>query len=761
MAVVVGSPGVGKSRLAAELSARAKDVTALWGRCLSYGEGITYWPLLEALEQADESAEREAVLAALDADAPPPAPEIAWLFRRFCEARARKRPLVLVFDDLHWAEPTFLELVEHLADKGTGAIAVVCLAREELLEDRPSFLEGRANTGRIELDALATDETDALLDGLGGTVLESDQRSRIVEAAEGNPLFLEQLLALALEGGLSERPLPETIQALLAARLDRLGPGERAVLERGAVIGKEFRLDDVVALIDPEAAPTTEVHMNTLAARGFVRPAAPGEFRFRHVLVQEAVYRAAPKRLRAELHERFIDRFEGRLEGSAAVAEFAGYHLEQAYRLRSELGESDRRTAQLAEDAGRRLGEAGFGALKRGDMPATVNLLDRATALLPLEDETRHELMSELAIAQYVVGDPEAAHESLVNAIAGAERAGQRRVELRARIEAAYLRLLTEPEGAARDLLAVAQAAVPAFEAMEDARSLARAWLLIGYVQGGIHGNHAAWEEAEERALVYYRGTGFPATTCIGQIAAALYWGPTHVTQAIERCEQLLADESLGQFGRAAAVPYLGGLHAQAGRLSKARELIAEAEHTYEELGSPTAVIHSGTVRADLEFLAADFVAAEQTLREQCEYLELIRDRAHFAVRAAKLADAIYRQGRWDEAEHWAAESRSNAATDDQSAQLVLGAVQSKLLARRGAVTEAVEYAEEIVRLAESTDGLNLIAATKLALAEVLGIAQLHSEAQRSIEAAIALFEQKGNAVAVSQARDLLNLVPA
>ena len=758
VAVVVGSPGVGKSRLAAELSARAKGATALWGRCLSYGEGITYWPLREALEQAAESGERGAVLAALDADTPPAAPELAWLFRRFCEASACERPLILVFDDVHWAEPTFLDLVEHLADKGTGAVAVVCLTREELLEDRPSFLEGRSNASRLTLDALATEETDALLDGLGGTVLESDQRRRIVETAEGNPLFLEQLLALALEGGLVERALPETIQALLAARLDRLGPGERAVLERGAVIGTEFRLDDVVALTDPEAAPTTEVHVSTLAARGFVRPAAPGEFRFRHVLVQEAVYRAAPKRLRAELHERFIDRFAGRQEGSAGADEFAGYHLEQAYRLRSELGESNRHTAQLAEDAGRRLGEAGLGALKRGDMPATVNLLDRATALLPLEDETRHELMSELAIAQYVVGDPAAAHETLVNAIAGAERAGQRRVEVRARIEAAYLRLLTEPEGAARDLLAVAQAAVPAFDAIEDERSLARAWLLIGYVHGGIHGNHVAWEEAERRALAYYQSTGFPATTCIGQIAAALYWGPVHVTQAIERCEHLLADESLGQFGRAAALPYLGGLHAQAGRLAKARELIAEAERTYEELGSPTAAIHCGTVRADVEFLVGDLAAAEETLREQCEYLERIRDRAHFAVRAAKLADAIYRQGRLDEAEHWAAESRSNAATDDLSAQLVLGAVDSKLLARKGSVTEAVEYAEEIVRLAEGTDGLNLIAATKLALADVLGVAQLHEEGQRSIEEAMALFELKGNSVAESQARKLLDL---
>ena len=272
VAVVVGAPGVGKSRLAAELTRRTKGVTTLWGRCLSYGEGITYWPLREVLDRAGASEERNAVLAALDAQTPPPAPELAWLFRQFCEASAREKPLVLVFDDVHWAEPTFLELVEHLADKGTGPISVVCLAREEILEERPAFLEGRANANRVLLDALSAEETDALLEGLGGTTLESDQRVRIAEAAEGNPLFLEQLLALALEGGLAERALPETIQALLAARLDRLGPGERAVLERGAVVGKEFTADDVVALLDPDVAPTADAHLQTLAGRGFVRP---------------------------------------------------------------------------------------------------------------------------------------------------------------------------------------------------------------------------------------------------------------------------------------------------------------------------------------------------------------------------------------------------------------------------------------------------------------------------------------------------------
>lgn len=763
VSLVVGSPGVGKSRLADEFVRRAKGVTALWGRCLSYGDGITYWPLREALAGAGESEERDAVLAALEAETPPPAPELAWLFRRFCEASGRERPLVLVFDDVHWAEPTFLELVEHLADKGEAPIHVVCLAREELDETRPTFLEGRANVDRIEPEALSADETEALVDALGGTVLESDQRTRLVETAGGNPLFLEQLLALALEGGLGAERLPETIQALLAARLDRLGPGERAVLERGAVVGKEFTADDVVALLDPDVASTAGAHLASLAGRGFVRPGTEGVFGFRHVLVQDAVYRAAPKRLRAELHERYADRLDTESADLPDLDEFVGYHLEQAYRLRTELGEADRRTERLAEDGGRRLGDAGFRAFKRGDMPATIGLLGRAVTLLPRADERRQELMCELGIARHSAGDASAGNEEFAAAQASAEAEGQRRVELRARIEAAYGRLLTEPEGAGRDLLLVAEDAIPVLEGLGDDRSLSRAWLLVGYVRGGIHGNHAAWEEAEEQALRYYRRTGFPPATCFGQIAAAVYWGPTAVAVGIDRCVAMLADDTIGLSGRAAVSSFLGGLHAQTGAFDKARDLLADAERSYRDLGAnSSAMTTCGTVRADIELWAGELHAAETMLREQCAHFERIHDRSHLAVRAAKLAETLYRRAEFAEAEHWVGVSRSNAATDDQSAQLVLGSVEAKLLGRQGASRLARELAEATVRIADATDGLNQIAAVKLALSEVLQMAGLMDEAEQALYEAVALYERKGNVVAAASTSALLPLaVPA
>ncbi len=753
---VIGPPGIGKSRLAAEIARRAKDVTSLAGRCLSYGEGITYWPLREVLEEAAGGEERDAILAALEAETPPPAPEIALLFRQFCEAVARERPLVLVFDDLHWAEPTFLELLEHLADKGEGPILVACLAREELLEDHPSFLEGRPNAERIVLDALSADETDALLEGLGGGILETDQRARIVETAEGNPLFLEQLLALALEGGLAERPLPETIQALLAARFDRLGPAERAVLERGAVIGKEFTDEDVVALLDPEAAPTTGAHLRTLAGRGFVRPRGDGAFSFRHVLVQEAVYRAAPKRLRAELHERFADRLDGIADDIAELDEFVGYHLEQAYRLRTELGESDRRTARLAEDGGRRLGEAGVRALKRGDVSATTNLLARATALLPKTEPLRHEFLCERAIGLRATGDAAMAREVLAEAIRDSQSTADRRIELRAQVEDAFVMLLTESKATADGLIRAATQAIPIFETVDDHRSLGRAWLLSGFAEGGVRCHYRAWEEAAERALIHYRKSGWPTSTCLGEIVTALYYGPTPVPIAIARCEQLLRDEAIDRFGRANVTAFLGGLVAQSGEFSASRELVATARATYEELGQrASAAWHYAAVAADVELLSGDPAAAERILRELCAELAQMRDFLHLSSRASDLAETLYVLGQFDEADEWTRVAEGHAAPDDNSAQLLWRSVRAKTAAQQGEFEVSDRLMREAVWISDASDGLNRCAKAQRDLGEVLLMAGRPTDAASAFERAIELFEQKGNVVSAARVRSL------
>jgi DNA-binding SARP family transcriptional activator len=758
VALVVGPPGVGKSRLAAELTRRAKGVTTLWGRCLSYGEGITYWPVRETLVQAEESDERTAVLAALDAETPPPAPELAWLFRRFCEATARERPLVVVFDDVHWAEPTFLELVEHLADKSTGPVAVVCLAREELVEDRPTFLEGRANAQRILLDALSADETDALLERLGGTILESDQRARIVATAEGNPLFLEQLLALALEGGLAERPLPETIQALLAARLDRLGPGERAVLERGAVVGKEFTRGDVVALVDPDAAPTVDAHLQTLVGRGFVRLLGDSALGFRHVLVQEAVYRASPKRLRAELHERFADRLDTESPELPELDEFVGYHLEQAYRLRTELGEADRRTERLAEDGGRRLGEAGVRAWRRTDVPATMGLLKRAASLLKPEESRRNELLCELGMAHYASRELDRAIELLSDAMVASTNAGDRRIELRARLELEYVQLRGRQKTSSKDLLDATAEGIPTFEGVGDNRALGRAWLLTGWVRGGRFCDHAAWSDGAGRALQYYKAAGWPTSTCLGELAAALHWGPTPVDRAVTRCEQLLRDEVKDQVGGAYVSTFLGGLVAQQQDFARARQLVNSAQITFDDLGmSLGAATFCSQVLSEIEQLAGDLDEAERILQALAAEFERTNELSRLASTSGELANALAAQGRMEESGEWTRVAELHSTADDLHAQIRWRPVRALVHAWRGEVALAEEVGREATMLADATDDLNRRANAHRCIGEGLRLAGRANEALAEFERAIELYELKGNLPGAAGVRTLEN----
>ncbi len=761
VAVVIGPPGVGKSRLGAELARRTRGITTLWSRCLSYGDGITYWPLREVVAQAPESAERDAVVAALDAETPPPAPEIALLFRQLCEALAREQPLILVVDDVHWAEPTLLELVEHLADKGQAPILVVCVAREELLEERADFLDERANAARIVLDPLSAEETDVLLDGLGGTVLESDQRERIVATAEGNPFFLEQLLALALEGGLAERGLPETVQALLAARLDRLGPGERAVLERGAVVGKEFAEADVVALLDAAAAPTAEAHLRVLAERGFVRERGESLFVFRHVLVQDAVYRAAPKRLRAELHERYADRLDSELADYADLDEFVGYHLEQAYRLRTELGESDRRVERLAEDAGRRLGEAGVRALKRADVHASLGLLRRATTLTRGDNVRRGALLQDLGIVLEAAGEPDASIAAHESAIEAARQTNDLATEVSARVELEHMRLPRARGATADALLDATSAAIPVLEAAGDHRRVGRALLFKGWVYGGRRGRHADRLEAAEWALPHYRRSTWPVSTCVGEIANALYYGPTPVPEAVARCEEMIATEATNRYGEANVGAFLGGLVAQAGDIDRARGLVSSAISIYDELGHELAHGTFSSVPSDVELLADDVVAAENGLRRVCTYFADKGAYSRLASRAGDLAEALYRQNRLDEAAEWTQTAERHTASDDVDARILWMPVAAKIAARRGAFDGAIELGSEAVSLARSGDALNRTAKAHVDLAEVRRLAGEDELERTELESALLLYESKANTVEASRVQALLGVATA
>ena len=385
---LLGPAGVGKSRLVWEFVGPGTEATVLRGRCLSYGEGITYFPLVEIVQEAagvgrtDDLATARSKLATLAEGAedrdrivalvagllswgePVAAEDGQWGVRKLLEHLAHERPLVCVFDDIHWAEPNFLELVEHLADWTRDApLLLLCVARPELLELRPDWGGGKMNATTILLEPLAGDEVSHLVDNLLGRAdIPATARARILEAAEGNPLFVEEMLGMLIDDGLlrfedgawravedlAHVTVPPTIQLLLAARLDRLDAEERAVIERGAVEGKVFHAGAVTTLTPEGLRPQVPTRLLALARKELIRPdraefAGEDAFRFRHLLIRDAAYRAMPKEQRADLHQRFAEWLEGAAgERLAEYEEILGYHLEQAYRYRAELGSARR-----------------------------------------------------------------------------------------------------------------------------------------------------------------------------------------------------------------------------------------------------------------------------------------------------------------------------------------------------------------------------------------------------------------------------------
>jgi class 3 adenylate cyclase len=370
LVTVVGDPGVGKSRLVAE-ALGSLDARVVRGRCLPYGEGITYWPVIEVVKQLaalpSDPAAAVAVRSLLgESDQGTSADQIAWAFRKLLEEQA---PLVVVLDDIQWGEETFLDLVEAAALlTGDAPILLLCMARPELLERHPAW------PGALRLEPLSEDEADELIrDHASGEL-----RDRIARAAGGNPLFISEMLAIAREQ--EDVEVPPTLKALLAARLDQLDEPERRVLERGSIEGELFHRGGVQALAPEE--PQVTARLTALVRRELVRPdraqlAGDDGFRFRHLLIRDAAYDSLPKSVRAELHERFGDWLVSHTE-LVELDEIVGYHLEQAVGYRRELGLP---VEELAERAAERLAASGRRALWREDRRAARALFERALEL--------------------------------------------------------------------------------------------------------------------------------------------------------------------------------------------------------------------------------------------------------------------------------------------------------------------------------------------------------------------------------------------
>jgi class 3 adenylate cyclase/tetratricopeptide (TPR) repeat protein len=737
---VIGDAGVGKSRLVAEALSEV-DATLVRGRCLPYGEGITYWPVVEVLKQLGAVPPNEAAAATIRSllggrQISTSVEEIAWAFRKTVEHVAKTRPVVVVFDDIQWGEPAFLDLVEHMALLSSGAsILLVCIARLDLAERRPTW------PTQLRLEPLGSADVADLI----ANRVPVELRERIARAAGGNPLYVEEMLAMAGEAE-GEVVIPPTLRALLAARLDQLEPAERMVLERAAIEGEVFHRGAVLALAPEETQVTP--HLAALARKGLIRADRPqlvGEdgFRFRHLLIRDAAYEALPKATRAELHLKFAAWLERHGSELVESDQLAGWHLEQALRYSHELGFPDDPT--VASRAADHLAAAGRKADARTDVRAAANLLGRALSLLPSGDPRRPMLAVDMAQALVLttgLDDSEALLDEASNDPTAAPYATLIRIDW----------LLTRhPEQGAL----LAERELPSvfdqFRAKNDHRGLARAEMMCG----GLHwiGCRAqaaanAWERAAEHAR--YAHDEIMLDHALSGAPLVLIWGPFDPDTMRARLAQIetpdVGPRVVAQIHMARAE-----LARLEGDYDAARDHVDASIQIWRGLEFPAAGWEMD--RGWIEIAAGNYPAAIRTLQSTRETLSELGDYGRHSTATVYLAKALYLTGQMDEAEQMALDAEEESAPEDVINYAISHEVRARIHTDRGDHEHAEQLARSAVDYAFRTDFPILRGNSLLALAHVLHAAGQADGSADAVARAIACYDQKGDRIAADRAR--------
>jgi class 3 adenylate cyclase/tetratricopeptide (TPR) repeat protein len=715
LVTLYGEVGVGKSRLAREFVDGVERATVLRGRCLPYGEGVTYWsvaemvkasagisdddPLERAYEKLRETCEDEAVadllglaVGVLEAvESERSQQEIAWAVRAWAEQLAAAQPLVLLFEDVHWGEEPLLELIEHLAARiRTAPVLLLCLARQELLDVRPAWGGGRMRAVTLELEALGADEGATLVRELAAEVDVEVDVAAVLAKAEGNPLFVEETIRAVAEqpDGRQER-IPDTLQALIAARIDRLPPESRRLVQRAAVMGRVF-LRDALAHLSPDVRDVDTV-LDDLLYRDLVlheeRSAISGHeaFKFKHVLIREVAYGGLSKGSRADLHLLFAEWL--REHAGEEVVEILAFHLDQATRLLAELDGSA--PADLAEQAANELTHAGRRALSRESFGSARKLLVRAVELAPTLERRYFA-----ARAAWRLGDMSAVIVEMEDVVAAAEAAGERQLQGRALTALAEAVLSQRADAAAARRLVERAVEVLAdeapdirFEAFRAAGAVAT-WLSDG----------EAFEHWAKLALEAAREAGRKDQELeITMALAENYIYRLEFAEAEPLVERIavLADEEGSVVGRALAASVRGTLENWRGNDAESEAAYTAARDLYADIGNRSAETAMTMQIARRAAAQGDLPRAEKLLLESVRTLQGLMDRGRLCEAQRSLAEVYLQLGRLDEAERYALQARESVGADDRvsisTTKLSLGIVR----AAQGRDPEAEELMQE------------------------------------------------------------------
>ena len=797
LVTVLGVAGIGKSRLAEEFTATVSAATVLIGHCLSYGQGATYWPLREAAlsavgltgDEPDSSA--EAAFAAVLGDSPDAAnvasrllalagynretsvPEdVPWAMRLFLEWLARRQPVILVVDDLHWAEPGLLDVLEHIADWSRDApILLLGLARPEFYDSRPTWGGGKLNATALLLPMLDQAATASLL---GKHDLPEEVQRRIADAAGGNPLFVEQLVAMLVDeghvalvdgiamwiGGPPDQvrwAIPPSVSALLAARIDRLDDVERTILGCAAVIGTVFYAEAIAALT---STPMPEVQraLALLVRRELLRSAVTDlpratAYRFLHVLVRDAAYEGLAKASRAAWHERVADWLSDQY-GDVVPDEIVGHHLASAWEYRTQLGPATAQVDELAARAARKLAAAAQ-RLGLSDIAAAASLLQRAADMLEPGDPDRVDCLLSLATQRLELGEIDHALEALRTAADAADP----RQALRAQVLMRGGNVLTA-DSSAEEWEAVVREAAQRFQEWGDDAGLAEAY----HTQADLalcQGDFARGTELVALALTHGEAAGDAG--CVARarslLGVALMFGPTPAEEVIASLDQMVASSGNDPRVRAEAEQVTCVMHAMCGRSDQARVTSSDARQHLGDVGHGLFLANLAQSTGHVEELGGDLDTAEDEYARSCADLQALGDSAYLSTVAGLHARLLARRGKLASARAALDLARRHGSSDDVTTQSLMGQAEGLLAAAAGEADRARAAVADALTRERGDEVPDFVGEARLTAADIERMLGNTLREREHLIAARAWFEAKGNVVRVraveSRLRDL------